>query len=119
MNVWLDDIRPMPEGFDKRAYSAKEAIALIDAGQVKLISLDHDLGITEVYGTGYDVACHIEAAAFMAKIPRLEWRIHTQNTVGAKNMKMALDSADNHWMKLESMNRKATRKRNRNRNYGR
>jgi hypothetical protein len=44
MNIWLDDERPMPAGFDVHVKTAKDAIALLAQGNVTLISLDHDLG---------------------------------------------------------------------------
>lgn len=114
MRVWLDDIRPMPEGFDVHVQSAKEAIKLIESKQVKLISLDHDLGDVKLYGTGYDVALFIESAAFVGRIPRLEWRLHTQNPVGAKNMKAALEVADRYWDKIEHLYDTAHRARSSN-----
>lgn len=51
MRVWLDDERPMPLGFDVHVKTADEAIKLLANGQVKVISLDHDLGENE--DTGY------------------------------------------------------------------
>lgn len=114
MNVWLDDIRPMPKGFDTHVQSAKEAIALINTKKVKVISLDHDLGDEKLYGTGYDVALHIEAGAFSAKIPRIQWQIHSQNPVGAKKMKQALDGADKFWDKIDNLYKEANSFRERN-----
>ena len=115
MNVWLDDIRPMPEGFDVHVHTAKDAIKLIDTKKVKMISLDHDLGDDKLYGTGYDVALHIEAYAFSAKIPRLKWSLHTQNPVGAKKMRQALEGADRFWDKLDNLYKEADSFRERNR----
>ncbi|NJN06081.1 MAG: hypothetical protein HC814_06565 [Rhodobacteraceae bacterium] len=111
MNVWLDDLRPMPEGYDKHVYSAKDAIDLINSGVVKMISLDHDLGDQNLYGSGYEVASAIETGAYLAKIRRIRWQIHTRNTVGAKNMKAALENADRHWSKWEHLYEEARKKR--------
>lgn len=50
--VFLDDIRETPEGWT-RVYWPEEAIALLETGEVDIISLDHDLGEDE--RNGYDV----------------------------------------------------------------
>lgn len=44
VNMWLDDVRPAPEGW-VHVTTAWEAIALIKAGKVARASLDHDLGL--------------------------------------------------------------------------
>lgn len=97
MIVFLDDIRPTPEGFTHRVYTAQEAIALLKTGQVEHISLDHDLGDETIVGNGYKVACWIEQAAFFKHIPRLTWAIHSANAVGRDNMTKALANADKLW----------------------
>lgn len=58
MKVFLDDERETPNGW-VRAYWPDEAISLLKTGNVKEISLDHDLGSDE-RGTGYDVILWIE-----------------------------------------------------------
>lgn len=105
MKVWLDDERPMREGFDTHVKTAADAIALLKTGTVKAISLDHDLGDPE-NGTGYDVAKWIEEHAFyhsrgfMGGLPPLEATIHSQNPVGCANMAAALKNAANYWTAL-------------------
>lgn len=47
MKIWLDDIRPAPEGFTL-AHSVNEAITLIEQAEkfgmsIDLIDCDHDL----------------------------------------------------------------------------
>lgn len=102
MKVWLDDLRPMPSGFDVHARTAAEAICLLVAGGVSEISLDHDLG-EESNGTGYEVAKRIEEGAFRwgqgepGGLPPLKWSIHSQNPVGLENMTLALRKADQFW----------------------
>lgn len=97
MKLWVDDERPMPEGFDYHVKTAKEAIELLDSGKVTEISLDHDLGAEEIHKTGYMIAQWIEIAAHNHWIPPLEWHIHSANPVGRKNMEMALRNADRFW----------------------
>jgi len=43
MKVYLDDERKTPDGW-RRVYWPEEAIELLKSGDVKEISLDHDLG---------------------------------------------------------------------------
>lgn len=90
MKVYLDDIRDTPTGWT-RAYNAWEAIDLLRTGQVKEISLDHDLGDEPTSagygenrnpGTGYNVCLWmVENNVFPATI-----YIHSKNPVGKQNM---------------------------------
>ena len=40
MNIWLDDVRQMPEGFDTWCKAGEECIHFIQQGSVDLISFD-------------------------------------------------------------------------------
>lgn len=55
MNLYLDDVRNMPAGFDTIARNMNEARAALLTGKVQKCSLDHDLGACEacmkLYGT--------------------------------------------------------------------
>lgn len=93
-NLYLDDVRPTPDGFNLRAYTAQEAIELLKKGNISSISFDHDLGPEEA-GTGYDVAKWIEEEAYTnPNFSTPEWQIHSANPVGIKNIKNAMESAD-------------------------
>lgn len=96
MIVWLDDERPMPAGFTHHAKTAQEAIDLLATGQVKRISLDHDLGHAQQ--TGYDVARWIEQQAYAGTLAEIGLGVHTQNPVGRKNICAALQNAKRFWM---------------------
>jgi hypothetical protein len=100
MHIWLDDVRPMPEGYDVHCKTAEEAINLIKSGKVTFVSLDHDLGEPEA-GTGYQVACAIETLAWSNAIPKLGWAIHSANPVGRNNMQSALRKAIHFWSNHE------------------
>lgn len=94
MNVWLDDKRPMPAGFDVHTINAHHAVMLLRVGLVDMISLDHDLGDEAIYGTGYTVAKAIEEMSDAGTLRRrLNVYLHTQNPVGRKNMADALLAA--------------------------
>jgi hypothetical protein len=97
INLWLDDKRPMPNGYDLHVYTAQDAIDVLKTGNVNMISLDHDLGDEKKVGSGYQVACWIEEAAYNKTIPLLYWSIHSQNGVGVLNMMRALDNANRYW----------------------
>lgn len=96
MRIWLDDERPMPEGFTHHVKTAHEAIELLKTGQVEEISLDHDLG--DGNGTGYDVAKFIEEQAVTGQTTKFRVRVHSQNVVGRENIKAALRNALRAWM---------------------
>lgn len=86
MKIWVDDIRPVPEGY-VGTKSVNETIQLIieaeNKGQIiELIDLDHDLG--DYAADGGDA---IKLLDFLAEretyYPIL---IHTANPVGRANM---------------------------------
>jgi hypothetical protein len=97
INLWLDDCRPMPAGYDLHVFTAQAAIAALETGTVEKVSLDHDLGPEWQTGNGYMVAKWIEEAAYLRRIPKLEWYVHSQNSVGVASMKMALNNANRYW----------------------
>ena len=93
MRLYLDDLRVTPNDFDLRAYTAAEAIDMLKANRVDLISFDHDLGEPEC-GTGYDVARWIEEQAYTNPdftVP--DWIVHSANPVGAGNIHRAMLAA--------------------------
>lgn len=105
MRIYLDDLRETPDylavdrynderrTYTHRAYTAQEAIALLESGQVEFISFDHDLGAPEA-GTGYDVARWIEyRVATDPDFPMPDWAIHSANPVGVGNIDAAMKSA--------------------------
>ena len=98
MRIWLDDIRPMPEGFTHWCRTPIGAIDLILKGEVEHISFDHDLGFPEPYN-GYKVASFIELQAYLGKIPRLTWDIHSANPVGRHSIESAMKNAERYWEK--------------------
>lgn len=95
MRLWLDDLRPAPEGW-RHVQTAEQAIACLLQGAVREISLDHDLGEPSA-GTGYDVACAVERLAAEGVLPRLRWSIHSANPVGRAKMEAALRGAERFW----------------------
>ena len=88
LHLWLDDVRPAPEGYDFWAFTAQQALDVLQTGCVGHVSLDHDLGDSDE--TGYTVACWIEDAVGTQRIPSLTWQVHSSNPVGRKRIEQAL-----------------------------
>jgi hypothetical protein len=84
IKVFLDDERETPAGWT-RVYWPDEAIALLKSGQVRDISLDHDLGDDE-RGTGYDVLLWIEEAVFTQGFAPPRMQVHSANASARQKM---------------------------------
>ena len=86
MKIWLDDLRPAPQGYES-VKSVNEAISLIleaEKGRetIEVIDLDHDLG--DYYPDGGDAIKLLDWLAERETFYPLE--IHTANPVGRANM---------------------------------
>ena len=89
MKVWLDDERPAPDGWIACRWPG-EVIALLQAGGVEALSLDHDLG-DDARGTGYDVVVWLEEAVLLRGfVPPLRLEIHSANPAGCARMAAGL-----------------------------
>jgi hypothetical protein len=88
--LWLDDVRPAPDGW-VHARSVNEAVAVLEAGGVAFASLDHDLG--DFAGDGGDGARLTDWMAFHDVWPSQGLRVHSSNPVGVATM---LATADRH-----------------------
>jgi hypothetical protein len=95
VKLWLDDIRPAPEGWlwCKTADQLRREL-IRHRWDLQVVSFDHDLGENEE--TGYDVLKQLERAAannaWLLIPDRME--IHSANPVGRKNMQAAIDSIE-------------------------
>src|SRR6476469_9767278 len=91
IRLWLDDVRPAPDGWTW-VKTASQARALFATGDVVEASLDHDLG--ENVDTGYDVLAWVEKAmahgAWYGPLPELH--VHSANPVGRARMYSAIES---------------------------
>ncbi|SFL05364.1 hypothetical protein SAMN05216390_10925 [Lachnospiraceae bacterium KH1T2] len=91
MKIWLDDLRPAPEGYVVTK-SVNEAISVVTGAEeknikIELLDIDHDLGDYAVDGGD--------------AIKLLDWlaeretfypiKIHTANPVGRANMERIID----------------------------
>ena len=103
IKLWVDDIRPAPEGW-VRAHSVTQAIRFLDTQDVVEVSLDHDISMKVAVGDkelGYSeprpfrsnetfepVARFIVAKYYNKRYydPGLNITIHTANSVAADKM---------------------------------
>lgn len=98
LTLWIDDVRPAPEGYDEWAHSVNEAKQLIleweefyrriaeNFGQewkIELIDIDHDAGDYANDGGDY-----IKLLDWLEETGRnYPIRIHSMNPVGIANMR--------------------------------
>jgi len=101
MRLYLDDVRPTPEGYDLSVKTAWGAIAWIMSGKITHVSLDNDLGDDVECGQGRDVANWIEHAAYDGRIPRMDIQIHSANPVARAAMEQAIAAANKWWRMAE------------------
>lgn len=103
IKIWVDDERPMPEGYDARARSVCEAILAIALFPGKydeelFLDLDHDAG--EFRRFGGDFITILEFLEYMDKTVGAEGKIkvhfHSANPVGVKNMRAIVENCP--WM---------------------
>jgi hypothetical protein len=101
MKVYLDDVRETPEGW-VRTYTVDETIELLKTGEVKEISLDHDLG-KDANGIsladGYEVLVWIEKEVEAKRFQPPIMHIHSANCAAWPRMKLAIS-------KIELLHRK-------------
>lgn len=83
INLYVDDLRKCPDGFII-ARSYDEAIEILNTSKINILSLDHDLGISEngIEKNGYDVVKYMCENGISPK----KVYIHTDNVVGRDNM---------------------------------
>jgi hypothetical protein len=94
--LFLDDVRnPKDCGYRDEdcvvVRNVQEAIKTFFSMKFDLLSLDHDLGMSE---TGYDFLCILEDFAhkgLFKKNPLPEFVVHSANPVGKSRMLMAID----------------------------
>jgi hypothetical protein len=93
-NVWVDDVRPMPDAYNVLCVDAESALQFIEHNwaNIEFISLDHDLG-DESMLTGYDILTFIEDKVHIfGWIPQFTIAVHSDNPVGVAKMRAAIKS---------------------------
>ena len=98
MKLWIDDVRPAPEGYIW-AHSVWRAIKEIDLADmrgeaIELIDIDHDAGDYWRYGGDY-----IKLLDWLEETGRnYPIRIHSMNPVGCANMRRIIER--NGWKEI-------------------
>ena len=99
MKLWIDDVRPAPEGYmwRKTTDSTKDLIRHLDRCgiEIKLIDIDHDAGDFAKYGGDY-----IKLLDWLEETGRnYPIRIHSMNPVGVANMRAIIQR--NGWKEVK------------------
>ena len=102
MKLWIDDVRPAPEGYTLclSTHQAKCVIELSEVGyyndqKVELIDIDHDAGDYAFDGDDY-----IKLLDWLEETGRnYPIRIHSQNPVGVQNMRRIIQR--NGWKEVK------------------
>ena len=95
MRVYLDDVRDAPDGW-VRTHTPEEVIALLRTGEVRELSLDHDLGLDTPAAerSGYSVLVWLEREVgegrWSFSLPKIT--IHSANPPGRERMRRAIDA---------------------------
>lgn len=100
MKLWIDDIRPAPEGYTP-CTSVGGAICIITAyefigksTEIEIIDMDHDAGDFAQYGGDY-----IKLLDWLEETGRnYPIRIHSMNPVGVENMRRIIKR--NNWREV-------------------
>jgi hypothetical protein len=99
MKLWIDDIRPAPEGYDFWEKSVEEAIDFIRVAEsvgadIEVIDIDHDAGYYAYFGGDY-----IRLLDWLEETGRnYPIRIHSANAVGVANMRRIIQR--NNWKEI-------------------
>ena len=103
MKLWIDDVRPAPEGYVwcKSVDAAQTAIVYNDwdmingrGSQIELIDIDHDAG-----DYAYDGGDYIKLLDWLEETDRnYPIRIHSMNPVGVANMRAIIEK--NGWKEI-------------------
>lgn len=104
MKLWIDDIRPAPDGYvwRKSVQDAVDIICQVEAepyyqkiyGDIEVIDLDHDAGDFAKYGGDY-----IRLLDWLEETGRnYPIHIHSMNPVGVQNMRAIIRK--NRWKEI-------------------
>lgn len=103
MKVWVDDLRPAPEGYIW-CQSTNEALRLIvpNISKVEVLHLDHDMGDT-FGGDVINLVDELERKShrdsnFAEAVSRIIFKLHSANPVGVANMRAVIQK--NGWKEV-------------------
>ena len=98
MKIWIDDVRPAPEGYVgcRSVNDAEMIIGVIEADHkiIELIDIDHDAG-----DYAFDGGDYIKLLDWLEETGRnYPIRIHSMNPVGVENMRRIIER--NNWKEI-------------------
>lgn len=108
MNLWIDDVRPAPEGYvwcksvneakniitlnnSKFADACRKGFELDHSLHIDIIDLDHDAGDFVNDGGDYIQLLNWLEWLYDGKGTYTKFRIHSMNPVGAENMRRIIE----------------------------
>ncbi len=102
MKLWIDDVRPTPEGYIGYM-TTNAALRYIrqNAANIELIDLDHDAGDCAKEGGDYiNILREMQRLTRVHKMDfsHIKFRLHSANPVGIQNMRYILQ--DNGWKEI-------------------
>lgn len=103
MKIWVDDIRPAPEGYIW-CQSTNEALRLLvpNISDVEILHLDHDMGDT-FGGDAIIILDELERKShrdsnFAEAVSKIVFKLHSANPVGVANMRSIIQK--NGWKEV-------------------
>lgn len=102
MKLWIDDLRPAPEGYlPFRTVNDALRYIRLNSDYIELIDLDHDAGDCAKDGGDYiNVLREMERLTIVKKMDfsHIKFRLHSMNPVGLQNMRAIIQ--DNGWKEI-------------------
>ena len=95
MKLWVDDIRPAPEGwYQARSVNVAKEMIIGNYPNIEIIDIDHDAGDYVRFGGDY-----IKLLDWLEETGRnYPIRIHSMNPVGVQNMRNIIQH--NNWKEI-------------------
>lgn len=102
MKLWVDDIRPAPEGwYQARSVNVAKEMIIANWENIEMLSIDHDSGDYNKWGGDYiNILKWLEEAEYQynKKIVTFPIQIHSMNPVGVQNMRNIIQY--NNWKEI-------------------
>ena len=103
MKIWVDDIRPAPEGwYQARSVNVAKEMIIANWENIEMLSIDYDSGDYNKFGGDYiNILKWLEEEEHKTnkKIVTFPIRIHSMNPVGAQNMRNIIQY--NNWKEVK------------------
>lgn len=104
MKLWIDDIRPAPEGwYQARSVNVAKEIIIDNYPNIEILSIDHDSGDYNRFGGDYVNLLkwlEEEEHRLNKRFVTFSIHIHSMNPVGVQNMRNIIQH--NNWKEVNS-----------------